>query len=78
MELHINNQILKNMSSTLSKYQADVYRKDFPKIDRHTGGKWLIHGPKYNKDNRSQSLKYPAVQNIPVGKATTTKREFYM
>ena len=28
----------------------------FPKMDQHTGGKWLIHGTKHRKDNRLQSL----------------------
>ena len=32
---------------------------DFQKVDKHTGGKWLIHDTKYRKDNRLQSLKPP-------------------
>ena len=26
----------------------------------HTGGKWLIYGPKHRKDNQLQSLNIPA------------------
>ena len=29
----------------------------FRNVDQHTGGKWLIHGPKHRKDNQLQSLK---------------------
>ena len=27
------------------------------KVERHTGGKWLINGTKYRKENQLQSLK---------------------
>ena len=30
---------------------------DFQKVDKHTGGKWLIHDTKRRKDNQLQSLK---------------------
>ena len=30
-----------------------------PKVDQHTGGKWLIHGIKHRKDNQLQSLELP-------------------
>ena len=32
---------------------------DFPKLDQHTGGKWLIHAAKHRKDNQLQSLELP-------------------
>ena len=32
---------------------------DFQKVDKHTGGKWLIHDTKRRKDNQLQSLKLP-------------------
>ena len=32
------------------------FKLDFQKVDRHTGGKWLIHGTKRRKDNQLQSL----------------------
>ena len=32
---------------------------DFQKVDKHTGGKWLIHDSKRCKDNQLQSLKLP-------------------
>ena len=31
----------------------------FRKVDRHTGGKWLIHYTKHRKDNQLQSLEIP-------------------
>ena len=30
---------------------------DFQKVDRYTGGKWLIHYTKRHKDNQFQRLK---------------------
>ena len=35
------------------------FKLDFPKVDQHTGGKWLIHGTKRHKDNQLQSLELP-------------------
>ena len=35
------------------------FKLDFQKVDRHTGGKWLIHGFKRHKDNQLQSLELP-------------------
>ena len=32
---------------------------DFQKVDKHAGGKWLIHDTKRQKDNQLQSLKLP-------------------
>ena len=35
-----------------------IHNKD-NQMDQNARGKWLIHGPKHHKDNRSQSLKHP-------------------
>ena len=35
------------------------FKQDLPKVDQHTGGKWLIHGTKRRKDNQLQSLELP-------------------
>ena len=35
------------------------FKFDFQKVDKHTGGKWLIHGTKHQKDNQLQSLELP-------------------
>ena len=34
------------------------FQLDFQTVDQHTGGKWLIHGPKRRKDNQLQSLEH--------------------
>ena len=51
----------KNMLfSLLSNLQTYYHSKlDFQKVDKHTGGKWLIHGTKRRKDNQLQSLELP-------------------
>ena len=36
------------------------FKLDFPKVDQHTGDKWLIHGTKRRKDNQLQSLELPS------------------
>ena len=33
---------------------------DFPKVDQHAGGKWLIHDAKRRKDSQLHSLKLPS------------------
>ena len=35
------------------------FQTRFPKVDEHTGGKWLIHGIKHHKDNQLQSPELP-------------------
>ena len=35
------------------------FKLDFQKVDKHTGGKWLINGTKRRKDNQLQSLELP-------------------
>ena len=36
----------------MSNYSQTHYhfKLDFPKVDQHTGGKWLIHGTKHRKE----------------------------
>ena len=40
----------------MSNLQTYYFKLDFQKVDQHTGGKWLIHGPKRRKDNLSWIL----------------------
>ena len=35
------------------------FKPDFQKVAQHTGGKWLIHGPKHHNDNQLQNLESP-------------------
>ena len=35
------------------------FKIDYQKVDKHTGGKWLINGTKRHKDNQLQSLELP-------------------
>ena len=35
------------------------FKIDYQKMDKHTGGKWLINGTKRHKDNQLQSLELP-------------------
>ena len=35
------------------------FKLDFPNVNQHKGGKWLIHGTNYRKDNELQSLELP-------------------
>ena len=35
------------------------FKLDFQKVDKHTGGKWLIHVSKRRKDHQLQSLELP-------------------
>ena len=49
-----------NIQPSMSKLQSIWCLKiDFQKVDRHAGGKWLIHDTKRRKDNQLQSLKLP-------------------
>ena len=41
------------MSSLQTYYHFKI---DFKNVDKHTGGKWLIHGTKRHKDNQLQRL----------------------
>ena len=52
-----NNQSNKKMFCLMSNLQTYYHlKRDFQKVDQHTGGKWLIHGTKCRKDNQLQSL----------------------
>ena len=44
------------MSNLQAYYHFNLH---FQKVDRYTGGKWLIHGTKRRKDNQLQSLELP-------------------
>ena len=51
---------MKKLFSILSNLETPYHFKlDFQKVDRHTGGKWLIHGTKHSKGNQLQSLELP-------------------
>ena len=51
---------IEKLLSLMAKLQT-YYRflLDFLKVDRHTGGKWLIHGTKRRKENQLQRLELP-------------------
>ena len=55
------NNKKKKMFSLMSNLQTYyLFKLDFQKkVDRHTGGKWLIHGTRRRKDNQLQSLELP-------------------
>ena len=51
---------MKKLFSIMSNLHAHYHFKlDFQKVDRHTGGKWLILGGKHRMDDQLQSLKLP-------------------
>ena len=35
------------------------FKLDFQKVDKHTGGKWLIHDFKHHKNNELQRFERP-------------------
>ena len=41
------------------------FQTRIPKVDQHTGGKWLIHGTKHRKDNQLQSLEISSLRLCP-------------
>ena len=46
--------------SIMSNLQPNCFLKiDFEKVDKHTGGKWLIHDTKRRNGNQLQSMKLP-------------------
>ena len=48
---------LKKLFSTMSNLQTHYhFKRDFQKVNRLTGDKWLIHGTKHRKGNQLQSL----------------------
>ena len=55
-----NNKKQQKMFSFMSNLQTYYHFKlDLPKVDQHTGGKWLIHGTKRHRDTQLQSLELP-------------------
>ena len=44
------------ISNLLTHYH---FKLDFQKVDKRTGGKWLLQGTKHHKDNQLQSLEVP-------------------
>ena len=50
------------------------FKLGFQKVDQHTGGKWVIHGTKYRKDNQLQSLEIPCRKSE--GKITKVGNNF--
>ena len=56
-------EICKIYSKIMKKYHHCVkftyplsFQTRIPKVDQHTGGKWLIHGTKHRKDNQLQNI----------------------
>ena len=51
---------MKKLFSTMSSLQAhSPFKLDFQTLAQPTGGKWLIHSTKHQKDNALQSLELP-------------------
>ena len=58
----IHNCIFQNTKKMTIYYrvcQTYSLKIDFQNVDRHAGGKWLIHDTKRRRDNQLQSLKLP-------------------
>ena len=52
--------MITKLFSILPNWHANLFGMDLPKkMDQHTGGMRLTHGPKHRKDNQSQRLKQP-------------------
>ena len=58
MSQYKNNEDLQSIVSNLMPNWC--LKVDFQKVDKHTGGNWLIHDTKRGKDNQLQSLKLPS------------------
>ena len=56
VKIQTNEYMLSIMSNLQPNYCLKV---NFQKVDKHAGGKWLIHDTKRRKDNQLQSLKLP-------------------
>ena len=55
-----NNKKQQKMFYLMSNLQTYYHFKlDFPKVDQHTGRKWLIHSTKRHNDNQLQILELP-------------------
>ena len=51
---------MKKLFSIMSNLQTHyLFKLDFQKVNRNSGGKWLVHGFKHRKDNQLQSLEPP-------------------
>ena len=56
-----NQKQQKKLFSFMSNLQTYYHFKlDFPNVDQHTRGKWLINGTKRSRDNQLQSLELPS------------------
>ena len=51
------------------------FQTRIPKVDQHTGGKWLIHGTKHRKDNQLQSQHVWRFSATPEPKLTDYKSQ---
>ena len=52
-----NKKIMEMLFSIGSNLQTHYHFKlNIQEVDQHTGGKWLIYGPKHRKDMQSQIL----------------------
>ena len=55
-----NTKQNEDLQSIISNLQPNCCLKvDFQRVDKHIGGKWLVHNTKHRKDNQLQSLKLP-------------------
>ena len=55
-----NNKKTERLFSYMSNLQTYYHFKlDFQKVDKHTGGKWLIYSTKRRKNNQIQSVELP-------------------
>ena len=58
--MYMYKQKQENKFPIMSILQTNCHLKlGAQKVDKDTGGKWLIHRNKYHKDSQLQSLKYP-------------------
>ena len=61
IQLHMHqNTKHEDLQSIMSNLQPNSCLKvDFQNVDKHTGGKWLIHDTKRRKDNQLQTSNSP-------------------
>ena len=51
---------MKKLFSVMSNLETHHHLKlGFQNLDKHIGGKWLIHDTEYHKDNQLESLSFP-------------------
>ena len=59
---YVKLQQNEDLQSIMSNLQPNCCLKvDFQMVDKHTGGRWLIHDTKRHKDHQLQSLKLPCL-----------------